>query len=67
MIKYRMTRREYTELLAEHENSQRSKRLGPKLKTGLRPFRMPVDAAGNKISNAAIRRTLKKEAREESR
>lgn len=55
MIKARLTRREYLETIAEHEQSQRMKRTTTKSKSGLIPFRRPVDALGRKIKGDAYR------------
>lgn len=58
MIRARLTRRQYMETIAEHESSQRNKRTTSKLKSGLVPFRRPLDALGNKLKGAAYKQWL---------
>ena len=55
MIKQRMTWRQYKELLSEIESNERHKRLTPKHRTGLKPFRRPLDEHGNKLKGQAYK------------
>ena len=55
MYPYRMTTREYQDLVAEALQAQREKRQDSKPKSGLRPTRRPVDHNGHKLQGRAYR------------
>ena len=56
MIKRRMTWRDYKDLIAEIQETERRKRASTRIKNkGLAPFRRPLDENGEKLKGQAYK------------